>query len=59
MDLWRDNESSPRSIALLWKDYVPLLWMAISTYLGGKSERLSSASATHNSACDGGPNAAG
>ena len=57
--LWRDNESFPRSIAPLRKDYVPLPWMAISTYVGCRSERLSSASASHKSACDGGPNAAG
>jgi hypothetical protein len=28
--LWRDNESFPRSIAPLRKDYVPLPWMAIA-----------------------------
>jgi hypothetical protein len=28
--LWRDNESFPRSIAPLRKDYVPLPWMTIA-----------------------------
>ena len=31
--LWRDNESCPRSIAPLRKDYVPLPWMALALSL--------------------------